>query len=286
MILRYDEQSLKDCPFTCMFEHLDPMPCVNTYWEITYPIYSQEVTIFVNEKKLSIRNDAFIVMKPGDLHYYKKYLPERYVNHRSVFIDDKKMKKLCASIDKGLYESLVFSPEPLVVPFGAMTTESFEKRWEIFARRDIDEKKLDSIHSTLVACYLGLYLENQITKEEGYPMWLANLLNNLTTPEFASKSISEIVESTNYSHGFICREFRKYFGKPLVRFILEERLRKSLLLLMNKDKSAIEIAFECGFCSQSSYINAFKKLFKVTPAVWRKNYLAGKELWENRTFGF
>ncbi len=286
MILRYDEHSIKDCPFTCMFEHLDGMPSVNTYWEIAYPIYSEEMIMIVNEKQIPIRNDAFIIMKPGDLHYYKRHEPERYVCHRHVFIDDKKMIKLCASIDKGLYERLVFSPDPIVVPFGAMASETFEKRWELFARRDIDKDKLDSIHSSLVMYYLGLYLENQITKEEGYPMWLTNLLNNLATPEFASKSISEIVESTNYSHGFVCREFRKYFGKPLVRFILEERLRKSLIMLMNKDKSAVEIALDCGFCSQSSYINAFKKLFKVTPAVWRKNYLAGKELWGKKTIGF
>ncbi len=266
-----------------MFEHLDNTPSVSTYWEISYSIYSEEVIMFVNEKEISLRNDAFVIMKPGDLHYYKKYVPERYVWHRSVFVDDKKMIKLCASIDKGLYKKLAFSPEPIVVPFGTITTESFEKRWELFARRDIEDDKLEGIHSSLVGYYLGLYLENQITKEEEYPIWLTNLLNNLTTPEFATKSVSEIVESTNYSHGFVCRGFRKYFGKPLVRFILEERLRKSLLLLMNKDKSAVEIALECGFCSQSSYINAFKKLFKVTPAVWRKNYLAGKELWGKRT---
>lgn len=273
MAVKYDENTIKDFSFANTIEHLNPIPHVHTFWEIVYPMFREDLVQYVNEKKIVVSNDSFLIMKPGDVHYFLCYNPERFIKQRNIFVEDEKMKEICGAIDGGLYEKLIYSTDPVIVPFGHESSERLEKRWNIFSREDVPKDKLKAIHTTLVAYYLGLYVEKQISSLDNYPDWLLSLLANLSKPEFMTKDISEIVKSTNYSHGFVCREFKKYLGITLVRYVLDERLRASSVMLMDKNKAMVEIAMECGFCSQSNYINAFKKLFKITPAAWRKNYV-------------
>ena len=144
---------------------------------------------------------------------------------------------------------------------------------------------MNSLHSSLVAYYLGLYIERGLGDSIKYPEWLIKLLESTKNKEFLTNSISEMIKSTNYSHGFVCRAFKKHVGKTLMQYVLEERLRLSIIMLLDKNKSAVDVALDSGFCSQSSYINAFKKLFGITPAVWRKQNLGVKEIVPNTVWG-
>ena len=51
----------------------------------------------------------------------------------------------------------------------------------------------------------------------------------------------------------------------------EYRIEAAKLLLINEKKMSMDlIAEQCGFNSQSTFYNAFKKLVGATPALFRK----------------
>ncbi len=283
MVFLYDKETIKYCPYTSVIENVDPSPHVHTFWEIVYPLYNQTLLQYVNEKPVNLKNGWFLIIKPNDIHRLVKPEPYREIRQRNVFVSDEKMRTLCNGVENGLYDKLSYATEPITVPFAHNCIETLEKRWSIFSGNG--QENLEGVHASLVCYYLGLYLEYALGNGVKYPEWLLKLLDKLKDCDFLTESISAMIKSTNYSHVFVCRKFKQYTGKTLKQYVLEERLRMSLIMLTDKNKSSVDVALDSGFCSQSSYINTFKKLFGVTPAVWRKNNIADKEINVNTVWG-
>jgi AraC family transcriptional regulator len=89
--------------------------------------------------------------------------------------------------------------------------------------------------------------------------------------------IEELSIDLNVSKFHMHRIFKEAFGKNIYESIKSIRLQKaSNLLLTNKYSTISEIANECGYSSQSSFIKTFKDRFEMTPKQWRnggyKNY--------------
>lgn len=59
--------------------------------------------------------------------------------------------------------------------------------------------------------------------------------------------------------------FKEATGKTLHTYIEEKRIEKSVYLMQTTDMTLAEIAYACGFSSQSYYSYAFKRYMKTTP---------------------
>lgn len=64
--------------------------------------------------------------------------------------------------------------------------------------------------------------------------------------------------------------FKGIYGLSIAAYIKEYRIRQSLLLLRQTQKSVAEIALEMGYKSQSKFGVAFKEVMKVSPLEYRK----------------
>ena len=59
-------------------------------------------------------------------------------------------------------------------------------------------------------------------------------------------------------------------GKTPQQYLLEERIRRAKLLLVQTEKTISEIAYECGFASQSHFSLRFKQAAYCTPGEYRQ----------------
>jgi AraC-like DNA-binding protein len=64
--------------------------------------------------------------------------------------------------------------------------------------------------------------------------------------------------------------FKAATGRTLHQYVEEQRIKKAMNLLAATDKTLTEIAYECGFSSQSYFSYAFKKRVKSTPREYAK----------------
>ena len=64
----------------------------------------------------------------------------------------------------------------------------------------------------------------------------------------------------------------KETGKKLSEWILEKRIIESSHLVQNTNEDIAEIAFFYKFCSQSYYVQCFKRIMGVTPGDYRKRF--------------
>lgn len=83
-------------------------------------------------------------------------------------------------------------------------------------------------------------------------------------------SINGLAAYLNLSAVHLQRIFKFSFGMTLAGYIRSRKLCHSLDKLLNSDMNIIDIALECGFPYEQSYIRAFKREFGITPKAVRK----------------
>ena len=97
--------------------------------------------------------------------------------------------------------------------------------------------------------------------------------------------LEEMIHSTDHPHltveslasrcGFstrhLSRIFRKTTGKTLGDFVAEVRIGRAKRRLADRDGLIKEIAYECGFRSQSAFAHAFRRATGQTPQQYRQN---------------
>lgn len=86
---------------------------------------------------------------------------------------------------------------------------------------------------------------------------LDNLSNNLTIPIIAAHV------GTNQC--YIKKGFKEVFNQTIFEFIQENRMTKARYLLQNANQNVTEIAFSVGYASLSSFSQAYKNYFGLSP---------------------
>ncbi len=84
-------------------------------------------------------------------------------------------------------------------------------------------------------------------------------------------SLEEISKNSGMSEFYLIRAFGGILGEPIMEYVRKRRLTEASRELINSDKPIIDISLDWGYDSQEAFTRAFKKVFKTTPAKYRKN---------------
>ena len=277
--------TIRTCPYTALIVNTEHIPHIHEFWEITYTV-SGKLKNLVNERAVNCEPfTQFLIMKPGDIHEIKPdngdFSPfEAKFYHRDIYVSDEKMHSVCKKLAPDLYEELSAQTEPVCITLRNNILECLEGTLNLF--NSVEQCSvstatlLPSIHTSIVATLLGLYIENKVRRCKQFPKWIEDFFKKLNTEEFLTKSVKDIVAEFSYSHSYICRSFKKYVGKTMMQCINEAKIRYSTILLMDKTTSVLEVALRLNYKSQSAYITAFKAVYSMSPNKWRKENLSQK----------
>lgn len=84
-------------------------------------------------------------------------------------------------------------------------------------------------------------------------------------------SLDDIAKAAMTSRSELCKSFRRTLDTSPKEFLLQYRIRQSLLLLENLDLRIADISELTGFSSPSHFGTCFAKLVGCTPLQYRKN---------------
>jgi len=84
--------------------------------------------------------------------------------------------------------------------------------------------------------------------------------------------LEEVASLTNLAVNSFSRFFSQRTRKTFTSFLNEVRLGQATKLLINQDKSVSEVCFAVGFNNLSNFNRQFKKTYKVSPVVFRREY--------------
>jgi len=229
-----------------------------TMFEIEIPIEKGGVS-YINTDKMAIEQDMIICAKPGQIRHTK--LPFKcYYIHFIV-------------TDGTLYDNLMYIPN-------YVKTNKREKYYEIFQNlckyydSAIDADKiilhsliLELIH-TLIKDSKKQTLHGKI-KSNNYKAiedTIKYIKENLT----ADLSLETIAHRAGFSPIHFHNVFKASTGKTLREYVEEQRIKKAANMLITTDYTLTEIAYECGFSSQSYFSYAFKHKMNKTPREYAK----------------
>ena len=83
-------------------------------------------------------------------------------------------------------------------------------------------------------------------------------------------TLQDMANLVGYSPNYFHNIFRTVMGKTPQDYLMEERLRQAKWLLVQTEKTLSEIAYECGFSSQSHLCARFKRSVFCTPGEYRQ----------------
>jgi AraC-like DNA-binding protein len=84
-------------------------------------------------------------------------------------------------------------------------------------------------------------------------------------------SLASVAAECNLSVSHFAHSFRRTFGRPPHRWLMERRIDAVKHLLLTSRLTLAEVAAECGFADQSALNRSFKRVLGEPPGEWRKS---------------
>ncbi|MCC9063523.1 helix-turn-helix domain-containing protein [Flavobacterium piscisymbiosum] len=228
--------------------------------------------VIFDNSALSIDDSQFLVMKSGNCLMTEKL--SSVSNYRSVllffsnemvsrFIRKMELEKVESTIHKSVY---------------AFEYDEFLKRF---------------VHSLLDLSKLSKNLQKKIleVKLEEIILYLAEkhgtdfLYSLSVNADNATQKFIQVIENSHLNKltlkelAFLCnmsvstfkREFEKHYSESPIKWFQNKRLEFAHFLLQQEQKNPSEIYFEVGYENLSSFTQAYKSKYGVTPKYHQKN---------------
>ena len=222
-----------------------------TMFEIELPT-EDGGTSYIDDECREIKRDTLIVAKPGQIRHtrlpFKCYFVHLILEEGELFDRLSRIPTFVRVKDRERYEQI------------------FEKLCECYNTnlyRDIlhlQSLLLELIHIlgdyTDASSHTGKRRDRE-TIERVVDYVKSNLTSDL--------SLEEVSRFASFSPTHFHNLFKKATGKTLRDFVEEQRIQKSIQLLISTDLTLSEIAYECGFSSQSYFSYAFRKRMNIPP---------------------
>jgi AraC-like DNA-binding protein len=87
--------------------------------------------------------------------------------------------------------------------------------------------------------------------------------------------LEDLARRAGWSIPHFCTEFRRYFGIPVIQFVLQLRMSQATYLLRDRDRRIGEIAEALGYPDQYAFSKMFKRSLGISPRKFRESLPPG-----------
>ena len=267
-MITYTEAEILNPPYTSYVQIPYEELHNHTFWEI-FLILTGTCIHTVNGTSSSLMAGTVCFLRPiKDKHFFKKHSEHDYYRHRDIYVTDSDMKTWCNMISPTLYDELLEPSTPISFSVSTSTLRHIE---EVLNSTNLQSANyIQAMKAIHFSVSIDLLVAHQLTKTPlSCPMWLNDFVKELKKPENFICSIEELTKTLPYSHGYICREFKKYLKQTIIDFFNEQKINQASFLLMNTNLKILDIANMVGYSSPKNFINQFTKRFNLSPSAWR-----------------
>lgn len=223
----------------------------------------KNATSYIDEKSCKLEPNMLIVRKPGQkshsrLHF-KCYCIHLHIQPNSpLFKDLFAMPEYYTLINDKTYQPLFESLFRHLIKRPTPENDYFTsaKLLELIYNLKKDSKRNQKINQTAIK------RENRLIQKA------ISYLNQNYKNEITLKKLGEIM---GYSPNHFQRVFTDVMGTSPQAYLEKLRIDHAKFLLSQNEKKLADIAYECGFSSQSYFSKIFKKHTLLTPFEFRQN---------------
>ncbi len=224
-------------------------------FELELPLEDGGVS-HIDANRMPITTNLFICAKPGQVRQTQFPFRCCYV-HISVF--DEKLQQVLSAIptfievkDRSLYKDLFDEIQNYSVTSGPAD--------EIMQR------------SLILKLIYALYQENESNlNAKKYGFSINKAIDYIDQHLCSDLKLENIARQVAMSPIYFHNCFKSVMGKTLREYVEEQRIMESINLMLSTGMTLTEIAYACGFSSQSYFSYVFKRKMNTTPRKYIKS---------------
>ena len=108
------------------------------------------------------------------------------------------------------------------------------------------------------------------------PAWVEKLRQEIDSHFAQPHDLHTLARNAGVSVAYLCRIFKTYTGKTVIRYLVERRIQAAIWKLREGDEKIISIALACGFNDLAYFNRAFKRIVGMPPSRYRQRIKRGK----------
>lgn len=228
--------------------------------------------VFFDNSALAIDNTRFLIMTSG--HCLMTENLSNIKNYRSVvmFFNNETLLKFIRKTElnhtkPNEYRSVYsFAYDGFIRHFVKSLLDIVTLQKEI--QRKLLEVKFEEIMLYLTEMYGIDFLYSLAEKSTDTTQ---KFIQTVETNQLNKLTLKELAFLCNMSISTFKREFEKHYAEAPIKWFQNKRLEHAHYLLNQEHKSSSEIHFEVGYESLSSFIQAYKSKYGITPKQHHKS---------------
>lgn len=232
-----------------------------TMFELELPIENRGIS-YIDDESRKVSKNTVICAKPGQLRHTKLPFKCYYVH---------------MMVEKGqLFETLMNLPNYLEFSDPSTVLSLFEKMCR-YGDTGVAEHAI-MLQSVVLELIYRLNQKAAVSrlphriKQNNHEV-IADTINYIGKNLNMELTLSGLSQRAMFSTTYFHRLFKASTGKTLHHFIEDQRVEKAVNLLLRTDMTLTQIAYECGFSSQSYFSYAFKRNKGMTPKDYAKKMM-------------
>ena len=231
---------------------------MTTMFEIELPILEGGIS-YINGEHKKVSCDTVICAKPGQLRHTK--LPFRcYYIH--MIVNSGELQNILQEL-----------PDFMQISDVSYVKALFERLYNLYnTGLSEDELMMQSLLLELIY-FLKKNFLSQRSRQGGrggnckvIEDTLEYIRDNLTT----EMDLTLLARRASFSRIYFHKLFKASTGRTIHQYIEEQRIKKAINLMISTDMTLSQVAYDCGFSSQSYFCYAFKRNTGKTPRAYAK----------------
>lgn len=219
--------------------------------------------LYLDGKAIPIRKNCIICTKPGQQRFTKGLLRCYYLHF---------------DVNNSLLQDILLKlPNAFLIEKEEQYKSIFIDLCKYFNKNSDDGKiMLESLILKLIYNLKRDSLETPVF--DGVEAKQAEIIKNAVkyVREHLNEDLSleKVSKHFSFSPTYFHNIFKATMNKTLRDFVEERRIKKAIDLLLTTDTPLSEIAYECGFSSQSYFCYAFKRYTGTTPKKYIEKFIS------------
>ena len=246
------------------------------YFEIFLTL-TQNITHYINGTQMKLPLGSLVFIRPQDTHIYvHKTTSYKFINFAfSKRIAESLFEFLGNDLirEEFLYSeispSIQLSYQELIKVKNMFLNFNYIDNADLLKKRLTCKQLLVNLFTDYFACSVDKTLD---ASNEHVPYWLQQTMNTMKSLVHLQEGVPAMVRISGKSYEHLARTIKKYYNITLSEYITTLRVNYAQNMLINSNFSVGKICFDCGFNSQSWFIECFKSKHNMTPTQYRKNY--------------